>query len=40
MKVQEQEKLRLKGAHQLQVAADINLVGENVILQRETQKFY
>ena len=39
-KVQEQEKLRLKGTRQLQVSADINLVGENIILQRETQKFY
>lgn len=39
-KVQEQEKLRLKGTHQLQVSADINLVGENITLHRETQKFY
>ena len=39
-KVQEQEKLRLKGTRQLQASADIKLVGENIILQIKTQKFY
>ena len=27
----------LKGTHQLQVSADINLVGENIILERDTE---